>query len=326
MHAKTFLAAFLLILGGASSAAAQSPAPVPATSGAATSGAATSGKIALYEQLMELNGVSRNIRDVVASTRDSTRLVIIDRAKLDTLTPAQEARFIGIADPILKNAEADLIASVAAAQAPGFSDTEIRQLIIANASPAAAKYNAAKFVDQDKSADKIQSYMVNAVVRIIKAYQTNDSGDTPIDNNDNAGLDPASLDREDLVRALYRVDGTDALIRHFVASQHMKLIIQEVANHIDFSTLGEDDKTRMAAIAAAAQTELEEAILNQSARVQAAALTSDELKLLVTAYDMDAQRKLSELRLSDDGTTDRDAELTLQTAQLQIVKAFEAGT
>jgi len=136
-------------------------------------------------------------------------------------------------------------------------------------------------------------------------------------------LDPALEERVDLARAVYRIDGTDALVRHFIATQHMKLIIGEVANHIDFSKLSDSDKYRLAAIAAVAQTELEEKVIRMNALVQAQTLTKPELLQLLAAYDNDAQRKLTDMRLHDDGKVDRAAELDIRLAQFQIVKAFE---
>ena len=137
--------------------------------------------------------------------------------------------------------------------------------------------------------------------------------------------DPAVEERIELARAVYRIDGTDALVRHFIATQHMKLIIEEVARHIDFSKLSDSDKYRLAAIAAVAQTELEDKVIRMNALVQAQALSKPELLQLLAAYDNDTQRKLTDMRLHDDGKVDRAAELDIRLAQFQIVKAFEAA-
>ncbi|MFT4076802.1 MAG: hypothetical protein QM647_14855 [Asticcacaulis sp.] len=127
-------------------------------------------KIELYKQLMELNGVSRNVRQVIANTKTATRLIVIDRAGVATLTPEQDARYNQIADKILLETEDNLIENIAEAQAPLFSTDEIQQLITANSSIAAAKYNSAKFMQQDQSATEVQSYMVDAVIQIIKTF------------------------------------------------------------------------------------------------------------------------------------------------------------
>ncbi len=127
-------------------------------------------KIELYKQLMELNGVARNVREVINATKTATRLIVIDRAGLTTLTPEQDARYNQIADKILLETQNSLIENIAEAQAPAFSSDEIQQLITANSSIAAAKYNAAKFMQADASASEVQTYMVDAVIKIIKAF------------------------------------------------------------------------------------------------------------------------------------------------------------
>lgn len=142
---------------------------------------------------------------------------------------------------------------------------------------------------------------------------------------DLASANPALEERVGLARAVFQIDGTDAIIRHFVATEHMRLIITEVANHIDFSKLSESDKYRLSAIAAAAQAELEDKIINLNAVIQANNLTKPELLQLLAAYDSEAQRKLTHLRLNDDGKIDRSSELDIHLAQYQIVKAYETA-
>ena len=137
--------------------------------------------------------------------------------------------------------------------------------------------------------------------------------------------DPALDERIALARTVFKVDGTDDLIRHFVASQMMKVVIGEVAKHIDISKLSETDKYHLSAVAASAQTELEEKVLNLDARVEANYLSKADLTLLVVAYDTDAQRKQTQLRLGDTGRSDRAAALDITMAQFQIVKTYEGG-
>lgn len=127
-------------------------------------------KVELYKQLMELNGVSRNVRQVISNTKIATRLIVIDRAGVATLTPEQDARYNKIADGILLDTQNTLIDNIAMAQAPAFSAEEIQQLITANASIAAAKYNAGKFMGQDEAATQVQNYMIEAVIKIIKTF------------------------------------------------------------------------------------------------------------------------------------------------------------
>jgi hypothetical protein len=133
--------------------------------------AAAAQKIELYKQLMELNGTSRTIRTVLDNTKTTTRLIVIQRSGSDHLTPEQDARYNQIADSVLKDTETKLIDEIAQAQATAYSADEIKQLIAANSSVAAAKYNAAKFVDQAGNTSQIETYMVEAVVKIMKTFK-----------------------------------------------------------------------------------------------------------------------------------------------------------
>lgn len=134
--------------------------------------------------------------------------------------------------------------------------------------------------------------------------------------------DPAFAERVALVMTLYQVDGTDAVIRHYVDTQQMKLIITEVGNHIDIGKLSQTDKYRLAAIAAMAQTELEDKIITMNARIQAANLSKDELMQLIAAYDTDAQRKQTQLRLHDDGKLDKLAGIDVVISEYRILYGF----
>ena len=127
-------------------------------------------KVELYKQLMELNGMSRNIRLVLNNTKTTTKLIVIQRAGATAMTADQDARYNTIADGILKDTENSLINDIASAQSQSFSSDEIQQLIVANSSIAAAKYNAGKFQAPDSTAQEIQGYMVEAVIKIIKSF------------------------------------------------------------------------------------------------------------------------------------------------------------
>ena len=137
--------------------------------------------------------------------------------------------------------------------------------------------------------------------------------------------DPEVDERIALARTVFKVDGTDELVRHQVSTRLMKIIIGEVAKHIDFNKLSETDKYRLSAVAASAQTELEDKVLNLDARSEASYLTKSDLTLLIVAYDNDAVRKETKLRLADTGKIDSDDALDLTMAQIQIVKAFESA-
>ena len=162
---------------------------------------------------------------------------------------------------------------------------------------------------------------------IIAAYQTprDAAADQVALNAAAAATDPALEERISLAETVFHVDGTEDVIRHFVDTEHMKLIIAEVANHIDINKLSETDKYRLSAIAAVAQTELEDKVIRMNAGIQADNLSKPELMQLIVAYDIDPQRKMTQMRLNDDGKQDRAAELDIQISQYQIVKAFEAA-
>ena len=128
-------------------------------------------KVELYKQLMELNGMSRTIRNVLDNTKTSTRLIVIQRSGGDHLTAEQDARYNAIADTVLKDTEAKLIDDIAQTQAASYSADEIQQLIAANSSISAAKYNAAKFVDQAGNNQQVETYMVEAVMKIMQKFK-----------------------------------------------------------------------------------------------------------------------------------------------------------
>ncbi len=136
--------------------------------------------------------------------------------------------------------------------------------------------------------------------------------------------DPALDERIILARAVLQIDGTEALIRKYVETQYMPAIVAELVKHIDLSKLSETDKYRLTAILTVAQTELADKIVLLNARIQAQTLNKAELTQLLAAYDIDAQRKLTNMRLHDDGKVDRAAELDIRLAQFQMVKLFEA--
>lgn len=133
-------------------------------------------KVNLYKQLMELNGTSRTIRNTLASAKTTTRLVVVQRVGAADLTPAQDALYNQIADSVLKSTEGKLIDDIAATQSQSFSADEIQQLITANSSVAAAKYNSAKFITPDANAAEVQKYMTDALIKIVKTFNESLAG------------------------------------------------------------------------------------------------------------------------------------------------------
>ncbi|MEI9905059.1 MAG: hypothetical protein WDN06_14650 [Asticcacaulis sp.] len=133
-------------------------------------------KVELYKQLMELNGTSRTIRNTLASAKTTTRLVVVQRVGEADLTPEQDALYNQIADTVLKQTEVKLIDDIAGAQSQSFSADEIQQLIAANSSVAAAKYNSAKFIAPDANAAQVQQYMTDALIKIVKTFNESLAG------------------------------------------------------------------------------------------------------------------------------------------------------
>ena len=294
-------------------------------------------KVEQYKSLMEINGTSRNIRDVVHRTRDVAREEISLRTGKQTFTAEETQRFDAIADPIFKTAENDIIDMVARAQSAPFSSAELQSLITSNSGVAAAKYNAAKFSDSQGMTQKIQTLMVDTVVAIIQIYKGNESGDLtlpPYLSSRLAAAEPAQFvhiqtvdafeTRRKLARQLLKVDGTDSVLRKYISSSHMSLILDEVAKYIDFNALSEDDKTRLVAIVANQQSKLEENIIDLQAIAQAENLREPELKQLIAAFDTPAQQKLTSIRLNDNGELDKQSQTILQIAAIKTVEQYLA--
>jgi hypothetical protein len=137
--------------------------------------------------------------------------------------------------------------------------------------------------------------------------------------------DPAFLERVELMRKLFEVDGTEEITRHFINTVHMRLIILEVNNYIDINALSENDKYRIAAIAAVAAAELGDKVLNLGARQHALYLKREEILQLTADLSNEAQKKLTRVRMTDDGAVDKRAEIDMQIAVLKIIQAFEAA-
>ena len=133
-------------------------------------------KVELYKQLMELNGTSRSIRNTLASARTTTRLVVVQNTGQGDLNAEQSALYDKIADGILGQTETQLIDDIAAKQSQSFSIAEIQQLITANSSVAAAKYNSAKFITPDANAAEVQQYMTDALIKIVKTFNESLAG------------------------------------------------------------------------------------------------------------------------------------------------------
>jgi hypothetical protein len=135
--------------------------------------------------------------------------------------------------------------------------------------------------------------------------------------------DPNTTERIALARQLLAIDGSEDTIRSYIATEHMKLIIGEVNKYININNLSDTDRYRLSIIANTAALDLGDRILDMNARLHAFHLTRNELMLLIKDLDIPAQKKLTRIRLEDNGRLDKRAELELQLAQLQIIKAFQ---
>lgn len=275
----------------------------------------------LYRQLMEVNGVARNVRQVIANTRASIIAAAAER-KGSALTAAEEARLEVIMTAALDPVTEQMLDAIARGQSAGFSEADIRALIAANTGPAAGRYNAARFADGESQSAAIQAYMVDAVVAIIKTFRddADSPGVAPVE-----GADAAESTRIELARRLFEVDGTQAVVEKFVGDTHMRLIIQEVAKYIDFDALSEAERYRLATVAATEQSNLSENILNLNARTQAGLLSRTDLETLIVAFNIPAQQALTRLRLEDDGALDQQVQAMLDAATQQIIADFEGG-
>lgn len=140
---------------------------------------------------------------------------------------------------------------------------------------------------------------------------------------DQAPLDPAVVERIGLARQMMAVDGTEDLVRQVVSRLHMKIIVTEADKYLKINQLSEADRYRLSGIVANVATELGDKILTLNARHYAALLTSEELLQLIHDLDIAPQKKLTRMRLEDDGSLDRQAGVELELAKWRIIKAFE---
>ena len=148
------------------------PAPSAASPGPSPSEPVSADpKITQYRRLMELNGMAANIRLIIKNSKNAIRSTIIERNNLTSLSPQQELRFSTIADKILAGTEANLLDAVAAKQSKSLTSNDIEVLITANSSPAAAKYNAAKYADAEAVDKYILKYMNDAFANIMRTFK-----------------------------------------------------------------------------------------------------------------------------------------------------------
>jgi hypothetical protein len=282
--------------------------------------APTATQTTLYKSLMELNGVTLNVRNVVTATRSSVEASLLTRSKKDAFTPAQLARLRALSDAEFAKAEGALVDAIATAQAGAFTTDELAQLIAANTTPEAATFMRAKFENGDANAAEVQRYMNEAAVSVIKSF--NES--VPVETSYDDGNTKIDRERLALARKLMAVEGSEALSRQFVSRQHILLVLDEAVRHLNVKKPTPEQKERLQAIADQVEDTLEDRIIDMNARAFAGKFGSSELNRLIQAMDNPAQKKLTAMRLADDGSLDAGASKRLQAASNAVVKAFEA--
>jgi hypothetical protein len=311
MWKAVFVSLVALGLAGHAEAAEQPPSQ--------TAQAPSAPHIAQYQALMELNGVTQNVRNVVENYRATTKGNLLAKLKAQALTAAQQKRFDALAQTAWNDAADQAKLIIARDQSGAFSDGDIGSLIAAYSSEASHRYVNMKSSDQEDMSKKIQAAMVDAVVAIVGAAHH----DMTALNDKHAGDVGPSIDksRVALARKVMAVDGTAALIRDFVSKSHMPLVMNEVKNHVDASVT----PAILSTYSASAETTLVERILTMNAARFAAALSAADLTALATAYDIPAQRKLTELRLRDTGATDAEIGKLFDATMAKILSDFSAG-
>lgn len=137
------------------------------------------------------------------------------------------------------------------------------------------------------------------------------------------GIDLEFDERTDLVRALYVVDGTEELTEKALMETMLPVVMNLVSTQIDFKSLSDKEKARLANIVGPAFYVLTERLMLLAAQSHAVDLTKDEIKTLIKTFDIPAQRKLTQVRLKDDGTIGRRATNELKFAHHQIIREFD---
>ena len=142
---------------------------------------------------------------------------------------------------------------------------------------------------------------------------------------DPAPTDPALAERMALARRLMLIDGTDDRVRQSVSRVHIKRIVLEVNKYIKINQLSENERFHLSNIVTAQTTKLGDRILDLYARHFAALMSNEDLLQLIHDLDIAPQKKQTRALLTDTDSLDRQADLELEIAKLQIVKTFESA-
>lgn len=269
-------------------------------------------RVQLYQQFLELEGAAARIRAVVDSVKAETAVgVAAEYFGGAPLTGEDLAEYETIAGPIFAEAEKLILLDLAVTQSAAFTPEEIQELINLNSLPVVIRYNALRAASPDQP-DLIQGFMVDAVVNIVQAFQ------------DNAA--PGAVPQLDtLASQLLRVDGTAESTRGLFSVSYLPMIVEEVAKYIDFSALSPADNERLAQISKAEIERLTQRTLELKARSYAEALSEDDIRVLISAYDTPTNRKLSKLREEDDGSIDARSEITIENAVYNVYVGYMFG-
>lgn len=279
---------------------------------------ANAGTLALYRQLMEVNGVAQNVRQAVADTRKSTlEALVVDKGR--TLTSEESGQFEAVSKTAFDPLPEQILNMIATRQAATFTPAELRGLIAAESGPTVAAYVASTKTFPSDYRDKVQGHLVDAVVGIIQAFRAAATiDDLPAYVSDGSPLE----NRIAKARRLMALDGAEEGTRQTVVSTYMPTIVVEVGKYIDFASLNEADRTRLATMVAQTSARLGSQIVALDARRHAAALTDEQLTSLITARNTPARRKLVGVLLDPSSDVDERTGQMLRAAVDQVAQAF----
>lgn len=274
---------------------------------------------ALFRELMERNGSMGGIRNLVLRHRTETRDLLQQSELERALTAAEETRFETLADAEYAAAQERIVAGLVAKQSGAFTPDQLRRMINAASSPAAARYFAVQYQQDDDMTAKVENRMVQAIVKVVQTWNSGGSiaiEPPPKDLTTAFGL------RVSAARDLLRVDGSEAVVIKTIRNVHGPMIIAELANHIDFDKLSEADRQRLSTLYAVEVTNLAAAVNQYYVYRFATAMSLDELNQLKSAMDTPEQALLAKIRVEDDGSFDVEVEETLNAVRQKIFAAF----
>lgn len=128
-------------------------------------------KVARYIELLEVNGSKSSLKKQIETLKESTRQVIIKSLGRAYMTAEENTKFELICSKILSETESRILNEIAVNQSKTFTLEEISALISANSSPLAAKFVAGKSKTSPTEQHYVQTYVVEAVVYIIKTFR-----------------------------------------------------------------------------------------------------------------------------------------------------------